>query len=86
MFPGAHAAIDPQRPAVIMAGSGARLSYGELEERSIRLAHVLRESGLQRGDVVALLTDNALPAFEVYWAAVRSGLYITAVNNHLTAD
>lgn len=43
MFPGAHAAIDPQRPAVIMAGSGARLSYGELEERSIRLAHVLRE-------------------------------------------
>ena len=36
MYPGAHAATDPQRPAVIVAGSGARLSYGELEERSLR--------------------------------------------------
>ncbi|MCX2730347.1 acyl-CoA synthetase [Saccharopolyspora sp. NFXS83] len=84
MFPGAHAATAPDRPAVIMAGSGDRLTYGELEERSIRLAHSLREAGLRRGDVVALLTDNALPAFEVYWAAVRSGLYVTAVNSHLT--
>ncbi|MEU6130185.1 acyl-CoA synthetase [Saccharopolyspora sp. NPDC047091] len=84
MYPGAHAATDPDRPAVIMAGSGERLTYGELEERSIRLAHALRGAGLRRGDVVALLTDNTPPAFEVYWAAVRSGLYITAVNSHLT--
>ncbi|GAA3359047.1 acyl-CoA synthetase [Saccharopolyspora gregorii] len=84
MYPGAHAATDPDRPAVIMAGSGERLTYGELEERSIRLAHALREAGLRRGDVVALLTDNTPSAFEVYWAAVRSGLYVTAVNSHLT--
>ena len=85
MYPGAHAATDPQRPAVIVAGSGARLSYGELEERSVRLANLLREAGLAKGDVVALLSDNRPQAFEVYWAAVRSGLYITAVNSHLNA-
>ncbi|MFR9732163.1 acyl-CoA synthetase [Saccharopolyspora sp. MS10] len=85
MYPGAHAATDPGRPAVIMAGSGLRVTYGELEERSVRLANALREAGLERGDVVALLTDNAPEAFEVYWAAVRSGCYITAVNSHLTA-
>ncbi|MBA8824973.1 acyl-CoA synthetase (AMP-forming)/AMP-acid ligase II [Saccharopolyspora lacisalsi] len=71
---------------MIMAESGARLSYGELDERSTRLAHVLREAGAKPGDVVALLTDNSIHAHEVYWATVRSGMYLTAVNNHLTAD
>ncbi|WP_030255473.1 acyl-CoA synthetase [Streptomyces violens] len=86
MYPGAHAARDPHRPAVIMAASGDRLTYAELDERSIRLAHVLRAAGLRRGDVVALLTDNSIHAYEVYWAAARSGLYITLVNNHLSAS
>jgi long-chain acyl-CoA synthetase len=35
---------------------------------------------------LALLTENNLRAFEVYWAALRSGLYITAVNNRLKPD
>jgi fatty-acyl-CoA synthase len=35
---------------------------------------------------VALLTENSLPAMEVYWAALRSGLYITAVNYRLKPD
>ncbi len=38
------------------------------------------------GDVVALLTDNQPEAFEVYWAALRSGLYVTAINHHLAPD
>lgn len=85
MYPGVHAVTAPNRPAVIMADSGRCLTYAELEERSRRLAHVLREAGLRKGDVVALLTDNSIHAYEVYWAAMRSGLYLTAVNNHLTA-
>jgi fatty-acyl-CoA synthase len=83
MYPGTHAANRPDHPAVIMAGSGDRLTYAELDERSARLANALREAGLSRGDTVALLTDNSLRAYEVYWAAVRSGLYVTAVNRHL---
>jgi fatty-acyl-CoA synthase len=83
MFPGTWAAVDPDRTAVVMAASGARLSYGELEERSVRLANALAAAGLRHGDTVALLTDNTLRAYEVYWAAVRSGLYVTAVNSHL---
>jgi fatty-acyl-CoA synthase len=86
VYPGAIAAADPERHAAIMAGTGETLSYGELDDRSIRLARVLREAGLRRGDHVALLTGNDLRAFEVYWAALRSGLYITAVNSHLAAD
>ncbi|BBY66125.1 acyl-CoA synthetase [Mycolicibacterium helvum] len=86
MFPGTHAAIAPGRPAVVMAESGQTLTYGELEQHSASIASALHGLGLRRGDVIALLSDNAAEAFEVYWAAIRSGLYIVAVNWHLTAD
>jgi long-chain acyl-CoA synthetase len=86
MYPGTYAAEDPQRPATIMAGTGEAVSYGDLEHRSTQLAHVLHEAGLRPGDVVALLTENNLRAMEVYWAARRSGLFITAVNYRLKPD
>ena len=86
MYPGTYAVEAPDRAAAVMAGTGETLSYGDLERRSVQLAHVLHEAGLRPGDVVALLTENNLRAFEVYWAAMRSGLYITAVNWHLKPD
>jgi len=85
MFPGTFAATTPDKPAVVMAGSGASLTYRELEEGSARLARFLVEHGLKRGDGIALLADNSPRVYEVYWAAQRSGLLITVVNRHLTA-
>jgi fatty-acyl-CoA synthase len=84
MYPGVHAAQSPSKPAVVMAGSGETLTYGELDGRSARFARYLYDRGLRRGDHIALLTDNNPTALEVYWAALRSGLYITAVNRHLS--
>jgi fatty-acyl-CoA synthase len=86
VYPGAHAAQAPQRPAVVMAASGDQLSFGRLEENSRRLAHRLRERGFRRGDVIALLSGNDPRVFEVYWAAQRAGLYVTAINVHLGPD
>ena len=86
MYPGTWAERNPDKPALVMAGSGRTLTYGELDDRSLRLAHVLRDAGLAVGDVVAMLSDNRPEAYEVYWAALRSGLYITAVNHNLSAE
>jgi long-chain acyl-CoA synthetase len=86
MYPGVHAVTTPDKPALIMAGSGEVLTYRELDERSLRLANALRAAGLSKGDVVAVLSDNNLHAYEVYWAGVRSGLYVCAVNSHLQPD
>jgi long-chain acyl-CoA synthetase len=86
MYPGAFAREDPERLAAVLADTGEELSYGELADRSRRLSRLLYDAGFRRGDVVALFTDNTLRAFEVYWAAIRSGLYLTAVNCHLTPD
>src|SRR5580700_8979101 len=86
MYPATYAAQAPDRIAAVMAGTGETVSYGDLERRSAQLAHVLHDGGLRPGDVVALLTENSLRALEVLWAALRSGLYITAVNYRLKPD
>ncbi|MBD0324283.1 MAG: AMP-binding protein, partial [Aldersonia sp.] len=83
MYPGTWAAKTPDKPAMIMAGSGDSLTYAQLDANSIRLSRYLHDRGLRKGDVIALLSDNRLETYEVYWAALRSGLYITAVNHNL---
>ncbi len=47
---------------------------------------MLWRRGLRPGDKLALLAENHPRYFEVYWAAMRSGLYLTAVNRHLAPD
>ncbi|MET0997782.1 MAG: AMP-binding protein, partial [Marmoricola sp.] len=86
MYPGTWARSTPDKPALVIAETGQTTTYAELDERSLRLAHVLADAGLVTGDVVALVSDNAPQAYEVYWAALRSGLYVTAVNHHLSPD
>jgi long-chain acyl-CoA synthetase len=87
VYPGTYARTTPDKAAVVMADTGESLTYAELEDRSVRLAHVLRDDeGLTRGGHVALLATNGPDVFVTYWAAVRSGLYITAVNHHLSAS
>ncbi|MFD4405391.1 acyl-CoA synthetase [Nocardia sp. NPDC058499] len=84
MYPGAHVDRFPDKPAVILAETGETLTYRELENNSVRLARHLHEAGLRKGDHLALLSGNDPKVYEVYWAALRSGLYITAVNRHLS--
>jgi long-chain acyl-CoA synthetase len=84
MYPGLHARTRPDHAAVVMAGTGERVTYRELDERSNRLAHLWHERGLRRGDHVAILLANDPHWFDAVWAALRSGLYYTPVNWHLT--
>ena len=86
MYPRTHAQRTPDKVAARLVETGDELTYDELDERSTRFARVLAGAGLKSGDVVALLASNDLRALEVYWAAVRSGLYITAVNHHLSPE
>lgn len=86
MFPGAHAATRPDHPAVIMGRSGEVVTYRQLNERSNQLARLWRERGLVTGDHVAIFSENQPRFFEVMWAALRSGLYVTTINSYLSAE
>ncbi len=86
MYPGHHATTTPDKPAVVMASTGAVTTYRELDESSNRLAHWLHSQGLRAGDHVAILAENHPRYYEVYWAALRSGLYLTAINRYLSPE
>ncbi|GAA1720990.1 acyl-CoA synthetase [Fodinicola feengrottensis] len=86
MHLGAMAAATPDKAAVIMAGTGQTVTYGELNAASNKLAHALREAGLRQGDHIALMVENRLEFFTLAWAAQRSGLYYTAISTRLQVD
>jgi long-chain acyl-CoA synthetase len=84
MHPSIHAARTPDKPAIVMAGSGIVVTYGELEARSNRFARLLRASGLRAGDHVALLVENHPRFYELCVGAHRAGLVYTAISTRLT--
>ncbi|NKQ57063.1 AMP-binding protein [Amycolatopsis sp. K13G38] len=83
MYPGIHAAEKPDRPALIMAGTGRCVTYGELDRRSIQLARLFDERGLAPDATVAMVCENRTEWAEVMWAAARSGRCLAPVNWHL---
>lgn len=85
MYPRVYAEKHPNKAAAVLHETGEVLTYRRLEDRSTQLARHLRDLGMGRGDHLAMLTGNELDVFVIYWAALRSGLYVTAVNSHLTA-
>jgi long-chain acyl-CoA synthetase len=86
MHPGKWATEFPDKPAAINSLTREELTYAELDERSNRLAQLLCDRGLRSGDHVSIFMENNLRYFEVVWAALRSGLYLTTVNRYLTDE
>ncbi|MGP9814024.1 AMP-binding protein [Rhodopseudomonas sp. NSM] len=85
MYTGQFAKTHPDRPAFIMASTGAAVSYAELEARSNRLAHLLRNHGLKRLDHFSIFMENNDRYLEACGAGERTGSYYTCVNSYLTA-
>lgn len=81
----AYAAAEPDRAAVIDP-SGSVASYAEVNGRANQLVRALRARGLEAGDGLTIMCANRTEFVEVYGACLRSGLRMTTVNWHLTAD
>jgi len=82
-----HAEKNPDKVAIVLGNGESRETYGELEQRSRRLGHLLRARGLERGGCIAVLMDNTDPSYmDLYWACHRVGVYFTPVNWHLQQD
>ena len=80
-----HATGAADSPALIVA-DGDTVSYGELYARSQRVAALLHDAGLRRGDGVALVLPNRKEFLEITWGCQLSGLYYSAINTHFTPD
>src|SRR5687768_2120697 len=84
--PSAHARTKPDHPALVIADTGEQLTYRQLDERSNRVAQLLRSRGLNPGDKIAVMLPNCLDFPAVYWGATRSGLIVTLLSTHLKPD
>jgi long-chain acyl-CoA synthetase len=86
VFARQQATDEPDRPAIIMGGSGQTVTFGDFEARCNRAAHLLRAAGLRRGDHIAVLMENCPRLLEIEGAAERTGLYYTLINTYLSPD
>ncbi|HVN88037.1 MAG TPA: acyl-CoA synthetase, partial [Candidatus Binatia bacterium] len=80
---GAIAAVQPDKIAYVMAGSGVAVTFGELEATSNQGAQLFRRLGLEPGDHIALMLENHPRFLQICWAAQRAGLYYTAISFRL---
>jgi len=64
---------------------GERISYLDLEHRANRLANTMLESGVKSGDRVAVLIDSSINYVIAYFAILKAGAAVVALNTVTTA-
>ncbi len=70
-----------RQPDALAIEMGSRqLSYGQLLDRVDRVAAVLRDKGVGRGDRIAMISQNRIEYIEVILAAGRIGAIVTCQN------
>jgi long-chain acyl-CoA synthetase len=72
------AARVPNSPAVRLGGT--EVTYAELDERSARLATLLRAQGLEAGDRVGVMLPNVLEFPIAYYGVLRAGGIVVPMN------
>jgi acyl-CoA synthetase (AMP-forming)/AMP-acid ligase II len=73
-----HARHRPERTAVVFGER--RVSYGEFDRRTNRVANALGGLGISNGDKVATFLSNSLELVEVYWAAAKIGAVVVPLS------
>jgi long-chain acyl-CoA synthetase len=77
-----RAARSPDHVAI--CGEGRTITFGELDERSNRLANALAALGVSKGDRVVYVDRNATEYWEVAFATAKLGAAITPLNFRLS--
>ncbi len=86
LYPGAHVETMGAKAAVVIAETGATLSYKELDAYANRLGRLFQSLGLKHGDHVAYCLENRVECTAVQWGAHYAGLYYTFISSRLTAQ
>jgi long-chain acyl-CoA synthetase len=71
------------RPVLI--SDGQRVNYDQLNHRVNAIAHLLRQSGVGKGDKVALMLPNIPEFVYCYFAAIKLGAVVVHLNTTSTS-
>ncbi len=85
MHPTTHAQSRPDHPAIIMAGSGKTITYGEMDQAANQFAQLLRARGFAPDDAFAVLLENTHHYFTLVWGSQRAGTLLVPISTRLTA-
>ena len=66
--------------AELPAGGSASFTFGDLEIRSNRLAQVLHDRGVVRGDRLAFLLANRIEIIDLWLACAKLGVIVVPIN------
>ncbi len=69
----------------IVGDGGGSATFGELSERSNRIANGLRALGVKRGERILLMLGNVVPLWELMLAAMKLGAVVIPATTLLTA-
>ncbi|MCW2721232.1 class I adenylate-forming enzyme family protein [Pseudonocardia sp.] len=78
-----HARNQPDKVAFVAydaAGDRTTTTYGELDARANRFAHLLLGHGVGGGDVVAVMARNSVDVVALYYGTLKIGAALTVVN------
>ena len=85
-----HAIKNPNKPAIIYeadeSADGRTLTYGELLKEVCRVAHVLKQMGVKRGDTVAIYLPMIPEALIALLACTRIGAVHSVVFAGFSSD
>lgn len=74
----------PQKEALVVGE--CRVAYAELDAMANRLAHALRQRGVERDDRVVIFCDNSVEAVAGLFGALKAGAVFSVVNPTTKAD
>jgi acyl-CoA synthetase (AMP-forming)/AMP-acid ligase II len=75
-----HSVVPANPDRIALVDGDRQITYTMLDDRSNRLAHVLRSKGLRFQDRVAILAHNCAEYMELELAVAKAGLIMAALN------
>lgn len=78
--------LTPQREAIVDAGTGERITFGQLHDKVCQLAGYLQCHGVKKGDRIALLAPNHPSVFELLFACGKIGAIFVPLNFRLSGS
>ncbi len=79
-----HFPTDPDT-LLLLTAAGRRVTYGEAEHASARIANTLLQSGAVAGDRVTVQVEKSVESLFLYLACLRAGLVYHPLNTAYTA-
>ena len=81
-----QARATPDKHAFIMGASGEAVTFAELDAKANQIAQLLRASGIQTGQHIAMMLKNCREFIEVVFGCSRAGVVFTPISTHLKKE